>query len=53
MRKKSIIPFDEMIAYNTPFHGVTANQQETTVISLRQIPDKLYIFIKIVMIKQQ
>lgn len=46
MSKKSVIPFDEMIAYKTPFYGITANQQETNVISLRQIPDKLYIFMK-------
>ena len=46
MSKKSVIPFDEMIAYKTPVSGVTANQEETHVISLRQIPDKLYIFIK-------
>jgi len=46
MSKKSIIPFDEMIAYKTPVYGVGAQQVETNVISLRQIPDKLYIFIK-------
>jgi len=41
MSKKSIIPFDEMIAYKTPVYGVGAQQVETNVISLRQIPDKL------------
>jgi hypothetical protein len=46
MSKKSVIPFDEMIAYKTPTSGLEARSIETTVISLRQIPDKLYIFIK-------
>ena len=46
MSKKSVIPFDEMIAYKTPFSGINSQTVETTVISLRQIPDKLYIFMK-------
>lgn len=46
MAKKSVIPFDEMIAYKTPIYGIGAQTVETNVISLRQIPDKLYIFIK-------
>lgn len=46
MSKKSVIPFDEMVAYKTPTAGLGARLIETTVISLGQVPDKLYIFIK-------
>jgi len=54
LSKKSVIPYDEMVAYklshNLPNQAAGVNFPITSimsnVISLRQIPDKLYIFIR-------
>jgi len=46
LSKKSVIPYDEMVPYKLPFSYAGSNNQMSNIISLRQIPDKLYVTIR-------
>ena len=47
---KNVLPFDEFVAYKTtlslPADGVGVDSAMTNVISMRQVPDKIYIVVR-------
>lgn len=50
LNTKNVLPFDEFIAYkstiNTPADTANVEQASTQVISMRQVPDKIYILVR-------
>lgn len=50
LNAKNILPFDEFVAYKTtltlPADGVGVDSAMTNVISMRQVPDKIYIVVR-------
>jgi len=47
LNSKNILPYDEMVCYKKLFTGSdTITQQLTDVISMRQIPDKIFIVVR-------
>lgn len=50
LNTKSVLPFDEFIAYKSsidlPADGQAISQVSTQVISMRQVPDKIYVLIR-------
>ena len=50
LNAKNILPYDEFVAYKTtlslPSDGVGVNGAMTNVISMRQVPDKIYLVVR-------